>query len=144
MGKKLIIKGADFYANCINDEPTPPAPLLQLYQGYCSAVTGNKIEIDVSASSNSIRVRSGELHGGYYVKVKSGYLIRAVTAYAPSAEPLTPGTHQMTSSSAMPNSTNVTEYTHTGVNYSIITFCKTNASQPISPDEDIIDIFEQS
>lgn len=135
MGKRLIIPGADFSANAIDSQLE-----YNLYQGYASAGGTEQIP-KVSFGVLSTRVRTGELFGSYTIKTASGFAIRAIVTYSPS---ITIADDQDTPI-AVDSRVNVsdvqglTEYTLANPGaYSIITFCKTDATQDLSPTDNII------
>lgn len=146
MATKIVIPDEDFSANAIyqdSDEPTPVQTTL--VNGFASYAPGY-IQIDgTNSSTMAIRVRTGELNGKYYVKVKAGYKIRGIIYYdatnnidysqAPIAAAAVTG-----GGTAVEASNNLTECTFNIANKkSCITFCKDDATAAISPSEDIID-----
>lgn len=141
MGKRLIIPGADFSANAIENEPIPVPVDFTLQNGYSSIPTnGQWIDIDSTASAVLIRVRTNQLYGSYSVKTKSGYAIRGISVYKPEQTSFTPGTHAIDEGEQLISAQGLTEYSLSADGYySIITFCKTDATQSISASEDIVD-----
>lgn len=141
MGKRLIIPGADFSANAIEQEPIPVPVEYTLVNGYAASSSPTIVEIDQNASAVLIRVRTGQLFGSYKVKTKTGYTIRGIVTYDTELQSLTPaGGKATTGAVSLSNVQGITEYTLLAENkYSIITFCKTDASQSISANEDIVD-----
>lgn len=130
---RLIIPGADFSENAIGTEK-----IYTLYQGYASpGSVSTNLTID---SSNQTRVRTSELSGSYTVKTKSGFAIRSIVFYTPSLGDVSAaGTYTVTSRSSVSDVQGLTEYTLDNPGkYSIITFCKTDATQNLSPTDDIV------
>lgn len=84
------------------------------------------------SSNHSNRVCTKNLvKGKFYVKVKSGYVIRAVYSY--------PSVDGGTGSMDADTSTSRTEYTSNNDSlYYGVTFAKTDANADISPNEDIV------
>lgn len=133
MTTKMIIPNADFSANAIYRflETT-------LVNGYASSATKH-VYIDRESSINAIRVRTGELTGKYYIKVKQGFVIRSIAYYNESISPVTAGDHSITGGGSAASNKGLTEYTFGEDNkHSIITFCKTDDTAEISANEDII------
>jgi hypothetical protein len=142
MGKRLIIPGADFSVNAIENEPIIDPIPYTLQNGYASVATGGgSIDIDRMTSANSIRVRTGQLEGSYKVKTNTGYVIRAIVTYGSSIDITDPGYYYPNQPiQSIANVQGLTEYELTNENgYSIITFCKTDATQEISASADIVD-----
>lgn len=134
MGTNIIIPNADFSANAVCKELDTT-----LVNGYVNSGNSTAIVIDGMSSTIPIRVRTGELFGKFYVKTKPGYLIRGITCYNEST-PYTAGAHPVTGAeNVVIASQQLTEYTYTGAKYAAITFCKSDATQNISPTDDIID-----
>lgn len=140
MGKRLIIPGADFSANAIEMEPITVPVEYTLQNGFASRGSDTIISLDDDASANLIRVRTNQLEGSYAIKTKTGYVIRALVTYGTSIDTSTPGNITSSDVVSVPNVQGETEFTldNEGA-YSIITFCKINASQAISASEDIVD-----
>lgn len=139
MGTKIIIPNADFSANAIYQEGDEPTPITELVNGYATRQNPTIVEVDSNASSNLIRVRTGELFGKFYVKTNVGYAIRAIVYYNTSIDLSTAGNKATSGATAVSGVQDATEYTfNTADKYSIITFCKTDATQPISASEDIV------
>lgn len=139
MGKRLIIPGADFSANAIEQEPLPGPVDYTLQNGYASVYATTVIILDQGASVD-LRVRTSEIFGPYSVKTKPGYVIRAIATYKTALSAFTPGEHTTTGAVAVPDVQGLTEYTLNEEDcYSIITFCKTDATAEISASEDIVD-----
>lgn len=135
MGTNIIIPNADFSANAVCKELDTT-----LVNGYVNSGSSTVVVIDDSAPAIPIRVRTGELFGKFRVKTKSGYLIRSITCYNESLAPYTSGGHTVTGAeNVVTASQQLTEYTYTGSKYAAITFCKTDATQTLSPNDDIID-----
>lgn len=135
MGKKLIVPGADFSENAITKEID-----YTLQNGYATIVNTSLVEIDESAAANAIRVRTSEIAGSYTVKTKTGYTIRAIVKYGTSINIGAGGKYATTNASNVSNVQGLTQYTLSNDNgYSIVIFCKTNASEAISASEDIVD-----
>ena len=135
MGTNIIIPNADFSANAVRKELNTT-----LVNGYVNSVSSDGVNIDSSSSAIPIRVRTGELFGKFYVKTKPGYLIRAIVCYNESLAPYTSGGHTVTGAeNVVVASQQLSEYTYTGTKYAAITFCKSDATQTISPTDDIID-----
>ena len=134
MGKRLIIPGADFSENAIDTQLE-----YTLYQGYASA-GGNEQNPAVSFGTLSTRVRTGQILGSYTIKTNPGFAIRAIVTYTPFIENIPESASAaVTSRDSVPDVQGLTEYTlvNPGL-YSIITFCKTDATQDISPTENIV------
>lgn len=135
MGTNIIIPNADFSANAVRKELDTT-----LVNGFVNSYNSERVEIDTVESAIPIRVRTGELFGKFYVKTKPGYLIRAITCYNESLEPYRSGKYAVTGSeNVVIASQQLTEYSYTGSKYAAITFCKTDATQALSPSDDIID-----
>jgi hypothetical protein len=140
MGTKIIIPNADFSENAIYQEGDVPTPITELVNGYATRYNPTIVEVDSNASANLIRVRTGELFGKFYVKTNVGYAIRAIVYYNTSIDLSTAGNKATSGVTAVSGVQGATEYTFNRTDkYSIITFCKTDATQPISASEDIID-----
>lgn len=114
------------------DVPTPEEPEgtinagLTLYQGYVD----NKIVNDELKT----RVKTEALVGPFEIKVNDGYLIRAAYEYI-STSVINGGNILVQSSQ------NKTYLKYTGEQYVYITFSKTDATQVLSPTEDIVKMF---
>ena len=130
---RLIIPGADFSVNAIDTEK-----IYTLYQGYASAgATPTTLTVN---GDNTTRVRTSELAGSYTIKTKSGYVIRAIVTYSPALGDVSEaGTYSVTDRLAVSDVQGLAEYTlNNPGKYSIITFCKTDSTDTISPTEDIV------
>lgn len=140
MGTKIVIPNADFSANAIYQDREEHTPVqTTLVNGYCSVPKTTKLEIDWPASSNAIRVRTGEIFGKWYVKTNDGYVIRAIATYDTSVDLSTAGTKTTSGAALAANVQGLSEYSfEVAGKYAIITFCKTDATQPISASEDIV------
>lgn len=99
---------------------------LTLYQGYVD----NKKEDDVL----NTRVKTEALVGPFEIEVNDGYLIRAMYEY--THESIEQGGNLIVSAADAK-----TYHKYTGQQYVYITFCKTDATQAISPTEDIVKMF---
>ena len=99
---------------------------LTLYQGYVD----NKKEDDVL----NTRVKTEALVGPFEIEVNDGYLIRA--AYEYTSTSVANGGNILVQSNQ-----NKTYLKYTGQQYVYITFCKTDATQALSPTEDIVKMF---
>ena len=142
MGKSLIIQGGNFYENAIErgNEPVP----YTLQQGFATASPAhNPPALNIGNLPN--RVITSQLFGSYKVKTNSGYVIRAIVTYEtpitiPSPTPTVSGFYATTNPALVSNVQGLTEYTlnNSGA-YSIITFCKTDATQNLLPTENIVD-----
>lgn len=118
------------------DEPetpdTPDTPEtsinagLTLYQGYVDNKTVNDVL--------NTRVKTEALVGPFEIEVNDGYLIRA--AYEYTSTVVTNGGNLIVQSNQ-----NKTYHKYTGQQYVYITFCKKDATQVISPTEDIVKMF---
>lgn len=140
MGKRLVIPDADFSVNAIEREPIPIPVLYTLTNGYAAAAFTNYIEVDNDPSANLIRVRTDQISGSYTVKTKPGYVIRSIAAYDNFIEDLSPGEKYVSGVVKPDIPTGTTEFTFSNEGkYSIITFCKTDATAEISASEDIVD-----
>lgn len=140
MGTKIVIPNADFSANAIYQDSDEPTPITELVNGFASRLNNYSITIDSDASANLIRVRTGELFGKFYVKTNAGYAVRAIVYYDTSIDLSTAGGKTTSGVTAVSNVQGVTEYTfNIADKYAIITLCKTDATQPISASEDIVD-----
>lgn len=140
MGTKIVIPNADFSANAIYQEVERQPVQTTLVNGYCSVLNPGKLEIDRNASSNAIRVRTGEIYGKWYVKTNEGYVIRAIAIYDTSVDLSTAGDKSTSGAVLAANVQGLSEYSfEVAGKYAIITFCKTHATQPISASEDIVD-----
>lgn len=142
MGKSLIIQGGNFYENAIErgNEPVP----YTLQQGYATAAPASVPPV-VGIGNLSNRVITNQLYGSYKVKTKPGYAIRAIVTYEtpitiPSPTPTTVVYLETTNPVLISDVQGSTEYTlnNSGA-YSIITFCKTDATQNLLPTENIVD-----
>lgn len=132
MGKRLIIPGADFSANAIGDGGI----VYTLYQGYASVSGTENIEINTELQT---RVRTSELGGSYTIKTNSGFAIRSILKYTPHLDITGAGIYPVTTKENVANVQGATEYTLVNPGgYSIITFCKTDATQNLSPTDDIV------
>lgn len=135
---RLIIPGADFSENAIGTEK-----VYTLQQGYATAAPlHNPPDIGIGNLSN--RVMSNQLLGSYTIKTNPGYAIRAIVTYSSSIEIPSPAPSPAQNIPAT-NPANVsdvqglTEFTLNNPGaYSIITFCKTDATQNLSPTDDIV------
>lgn len=99
---------------------------LTLYQGYVDNKTVN--------DELNTRVKTEALVGPFEIEVNDGYLIRA--AYEYTSTSVTNGGNVIAQSSQ-----NKTYLKYTGQQYVYITFCKTDATQALSPTEDIVKMF---
>lgn len=112
------------------DEPENPDTTinagLTLYQGYVDNKTVN--------DELNTRVKTEALVGPFEIEVNSGYLIRA--AYEYTSTSVTNGGNIIVQANA-----NKTYLKYTGQQYVYITFCKTDATQALSPTEDIVKMF---
>ena len=99
---------------------------LTLYQGYVDNKTVNDIL--------NTRVKSEALQGPFEIEVNDGYLIRA--AYEYSSPSIEQGGNLIVQANQ-----NKTYHKYTGQQYVYITFCKTDATQALSPTEDIVKMF---
>ena len=99
---------------------------LTLYQGYVDNKTVNDIL--------NTRVKSEALQGPFEIEVNDGYLIRA--AYEYTSTSVANGGNILVQSNQ-----NKTYLKYTGQQYVYITFCKTDATQALSPTEDIVKMF---
>jgi hypothetical protein len=118
------------------DEPvTPEGPEnpdttinagLTLYQGY----------VDNKTSDNKLntRVKTEALVGPFEIEVNDGYLIRA--AYEYTSTSIEQGGNLIVQANK-----NKTYHKYTGQQYVYITFCKKDATQALSPTEDIVKMF---
>jgi hypothetical protein len=112
------------------DEPENPDTSinagLTLYQGYVDNKTVN--------NELNTRVKTEALVGPFEIEVNDGYLIRAVYEYSsPSIE--------QGGNLIVPANQNKKYHKYTGQQYVYITFCKTDATQALSPTEDIVKMF---
>jgi hypothetical protein len=112
------------------DEPENPDTTinagLTLYQGYVDNKTvDNKL---------NTRVKTEALVGPFEIEVHEGYLIRA--AYEYTSTSVDNGGNLIVQSNQ-----NKTYFKYTGQQYIYITFCKTDATQALSPTEDIVKMF---
>lgn len=112
-------------------------------RGYAQNSGSTTVQIVTSGSSANTRVLSCVLKGSYNIKTNAGYVIRGVTAWNGGAA--TEGTLPTENITGVTNCTNLvtqaalTEYNCDGTyEYTIITFCKENASATISPNENIV------
>jgi hypothetical protein len=80
------------------------------------------------------RVKTEALVGPFEIEVNDGYLIRA--AYEYTSTSIEQGGNLI-----VPANQNKTYHKYTGQQYVYITFCKTDATQTISPTEDIVKMF---
>lgn len=127
---RLIIPGADFSVNAIDTEK-----VYTLYQGFA----GRRNEYQVQIGTLSTRVRTSELQGSYTVKTKTGFVIRAIVTYGTSIDITGDGDYNTTDPVAVSDVQGLTEYTLSNPGgYSLITFCKTDATQDLSPTDDIV------
>lgn len=112
------------------DEPeTPDVTLnagLTLHQGYVDNKTVN--------DELQTRVKTDMLQGPFRIELNDGYLIRAIWEYS-SMNVNNGGTAVVTSADKK------TSYTFESTAYAYITFCKSDATQSISPNEDIVKSF---
>lgn len=112
------------------DEPENPDTTinagLTLYQGYVDNKTVN--------DELNTRVKTEALVGPFEIEVNDGYLIRA--AYEYTSTLVTNGGNIIVQANA-----NKTYLKYTGQQYVYITFCKTDATQALSPTEDIVKMF---
>lgn len=99
---------------------------LTLYQGYVDNKTVN--------DELNTRVKTEALVGPFEIEVNDGYLIRA--AYEYTSTSVTNGGNVIAQSSQQK-----TYLKYTGQQYVYITFCKTDATQSLSPTEDIVKTF---
>lgn len=138
MGKRLIIPGANFTANAIEQEPIVTPVDYTLQNGYATASTST-ISLD-TGTAVSIRVRTNELYGSYIVKTNPGYVIRAICTYDTPLDSFSPGTHATTNGDSVSDVQGLTQYALSAENkYSIVTFCKEDSTAEISASEDIVD-----
>jgi hypothetical protein len=112
------------------DEPENPDTSinagLTLYQGYVDNKTVN--------DTLNTRVKTEALVGPFEIEVNAGYLIRA--AYEYTSTSVASGGNILVNSNQ-----NKTYLRYTGQQYVYITFCKTDATQALSPTEDIVKMF---
>lgn len=112
------------------DEPENPDTTinagLTLYQGYVDNKTVN--------DELNTRVKTEALVGPFEIEVNDGYLIRAMYEYSSPA--VSNGGNLIVSASDAK-----TYHKYTGQQYVYITFCKTDATQALSPTEDIVKMF---
>lgn len=141
MGKRIIIPGADFSANAIGQEPIIVPVEYTLSNGFASRGTNTQIMIDNNESSNLIRVRTSQIRGNCNIKTKSGYVIRAIVMYDTELNITIPNIYNNTNVINVSGVQGLSEYQLTTAEgkWSIVTFCKTNASESISASEDIVD-----
>lgn len=99
---------------------------LTLYQGYVDNKTVN--------DALNTRVKTEVLVGPFEIEVNDGYLIRAMYEYSSSS--VEQGGNLIVSATDAK-----TYHKYTGQQYIYITFCKTDATQPLSPTEDIVKMF---
>lgn len=142
MGKKLIIKGADFSAVAI--ESAEPQRLVTT-NGACSFSNTTLTLYNQNWTLGTKRLKSGELSGNYTITMNEGYVISTVIEYSPSINTLTP-TSSTTGLSYTVQSGQVlhsggmgllSSYTYSGSKRTVITFAKSNTDNTISPTEDI-------
>lgn len=100
---------------------------LTLYQGYVDNKTVNDIL--------NTRVKTEALQGPFEIEVNDGYLIRAAYEYT------SPTIGANGGNLIVQSNQNKTYHKYTGQQYVYITFCKTDATQVISPTEDIVKMF---
>lgn len=119
------------------DTPTPDEPEtpdtsinagLTLHQGYVD----NKVVDD----ELNTRVKTEALVGPFEISVNDGYLIRAAYEYASLNIENGTGGNILVSANQ-----NKTYLKYTGQQYVYVTFCKTDATQALSPTEDIVKMF---
>ncbi len=112
------------------DEPENPDTTinagLTLHQGYVDNKTVN--------DELNTRVKTEALVGPFEIEVNDGYLIRA--AYEYTSPTVSNGGNILVQSNQ-----NKTYLKYTGQQYVYITFCKTDATQALSPTEDIVKMF---
>lgn len=99
---------------------------LTLYQGYVDNKTVN--------DELNTRVKTEALVGPFEIEVNDGYLIRAIYEY--SSPNIEQGGNLIVSATDAK-----TYHKYTGQQYVYITFCKTDATQALSPTEDIVKMF---
>lgn len=142
MGKSLIIYGGNFFTNAIERQNEPVSFILQ--QGYANAAPAHNPP-QVGIGNLSTRVITNQLYGSYKIKTNPGYAIRAIVTYEtpitiPSPTPSTAAYFDATNPTMVSNVQGLTEYTlNNDGAYSIITLCKTDATQDISPGENIVE-----
>lgn len=137
MGTKIVIPNADFSANAIYKESSIVPIPVELVSGYCSTSSNTTVYIGALGT----RVRTNELHGKFHVKTKTGFAIRAIVYYDSSigTPPFSAGGHNNTNVVNASDVQGTTEYTLNLDKYAIITFCKSNPNESISPSDDIVD-----
>lgn len=142
MGKKIIIKDADFSA--VSIAPAEPQRIVTTQGSAGYTVNTNKLSLfNANGPSGGQRVKSGELNGSYTITMNPGYALRVIIEYEPSISTLTPtsdnqGVYYTVSSGAIVQSgVLLTSYTYTGGKKTVLTFCKTDTSASISPSDDI-------
>lgn len=142
MGKRLIIPSADFSANAIEQEPIIVPVDFTLVNGFASKSGEASLIVDDHAQSNQIRVRTGQIEGSCKIKTNVGYTIRAIVTYQSpiDLDPVSSPYTNIGVITTVPNVQGMSEFTlDNSGQYSIITFCKSNANQNISASEDIVD-----
>lgn len=114
---------------------------ITLEQGYAQSNGTSSIQVFTNLNT---RVLSCVLRGAYNIKTNADYVIRGVTAW--NGGTATEGTLPTSNITGVTNSTNLvtqaalTEYNCDGTfDYTIITFCKEDASATISPSENIVE-----
>lgn len=125
------ISVATINQNAGEDEPENPDTTinagLTLYQGYVDNKTVNDVL--------NTRVKTEALVGPFEIEVNDGYLIRAAYEYTSPTIGANGGNILVQSNQ------NKTYLKYTGQQYVYITFCKTDATQALSPTEDIVKMF---
>lgn len=129
---RLIIPGADFSVNAIGSEK-----LYSLSQGFATALSnGTGVDVNVTQAN---RVMTSQLYGSYTIKTNTGYVIRAIATYDTPITITGTAVYPNTNAASEQNVQGLTEYTlNNPGRYSIVTLCKTDATQNLSPTEDIV------
>jgi len=142
MGKKLIIKGADFSAVAI--DPAEPQRIATTQGAAGFTANTNKLSLfNANGPSGGQRVRSGELNGNYTITMNTGYALRVIIEYEPSISTLTPTSdnqgvyYTVSSGEIVATGQLLSSYTYTGGKKTVLTFCKTDVSASISPSDNI-------
>lgn len=142
MGKKIIIKGADFSAVAIG--PSEPQRIVATQGAAGFTAETNKLALyNANGTSGGQRVKSGELSGNYTITMNEGYALRVIIEYEPSISTLTPTSdnkglyYTVSSGTVVQTGALLSSYTYTGGKKTVLTFCKTDTSASISPSDDI-------
>ena len=108
---------------------------INISQGYAT-FANNRVSIDTLTT----RVRSYILAGNYTIKTNPGYVIRGIAAWNGGQTSGNPqSSFNVDSGTNLVSGGALSEYTKNDEwEYSIVTFCKTNASDTILPSENII------